>query len=193
MQWVETSRGFENDHWIVGPRPSDNELALLYLMLQATGEFGRVFSPEFTVKKWLEWATDPCTHMIGVWSKAGAGADVLCAIGFSNVSYRMGDKTIAEVGFATSPAMPMQSVFVKCALIKKILDFAFARTKVDSIVGWIPVANMAAVAFSRRIGISLFGPVRYTALWQNVACPSYICQIDKETWLNVHSTVLNAA
>jgi RimJ/RimL family protein N-acetyltransferase len=160
-------------------------LAMAYCAMIADGSIRQVFhQAEPDIKWFLSWMTEQESVIIGAYRKQlESDAVTLCGMGFINSIQRLAGLTKAEVGFSFwSPMAPM--IFMKAELVRRMLDYAFEFSGLDSLTGLTPERNPGAVAMIRRVGMRVFGPVPRYCSWHGEACGAYISQMDAESWLN---------
>lgn len=185
MTWQKTELGFESEEWVVGPRPTDELLAMAYCAMVADGSIRKVFSQaEPDIKWFLGWMTEQESVIIGAYRRNPASdAITLCGMGFINSIQRLAGLTKAEVGFAFwNPMAP--GIFMKAELVRRMLDYAFEVAKLDSLTGITPERNPGAVTLIRRVGMRLFGPVPRYCSWHGEACGAWVSQMDAASWIN---------
>ena len=65
------------------------------------------------------------------------------------------------------------------------IEFVFDTLRVDAIHGIIPEKNRAAVAFGKRCGFNMSGPIEGATIWQGQLCGAMIMSMTKDTWKGI--------
>jgi hypothetical protein len=184
MGWIATERGLENGEYLIGPPPSEDCLAFMYLRLKENGLLNKVFYQGLpTVREFLEWNTNSGNEVVGCYRRRISDVEFI-GMGWVNAKEKMAGFCKAEVGFCF---MPEVNVFAQIRLIRGMVTRIFQVTDFWSIFGTTPDQNGPAVKIIERVGLHLHGPIPNFASWKGQPCAVYISEMDRETWFNLPS------
>lgn len=129
------------------------------------------------LKSFLDQHTSTDTVTLGCFREVN-GTPEFIGMGWINTFQRMGGgHAKAEVGFGFFDG---GSVFEKVRLVRMMVDWVFEHLDVDAIFGITPEPNRSAVAFIKRVGFDIVGPLPAYATWGGELCGAYVSCITKE-------------
>lgn len=158
---------------------NSNLIGLWYLSMLGCGRADKVFyAAPHDLQYVLDWSKD--ITIIGAFKD-----DVLIGTGFvNNIQDFTGDnwsRRRAEVGFGF---LPNCSIFESLRAGREILDICFSKDGlgIDDMFGTTPEPNKQAVAYIRRIGLALYGPIPNFTNYLGKHVGVYTSYISREQW-----------
>jgi len=156
---------------------SPNHIGWWYLGMVTAGRADKVFyANQHDLQYALTWAKQ-CNHFWGAFS-----GDNLIGVGFvENEQFfksDLGELYRAELGFGF---MPNCTVFEALEAGRKMLDASFAEGYTD-LFGTTPEHNLPALAYAKRLGLKLYGPVPNFCHYLGLKSGVYTSHISREEW-----------
>jgi hypothetical protein len=128
----------------------------------------------------LKWFLDEMLvpgRTVGCWRVKPNGSGDCLGMGLINKREIMGRYSKAEIGFAFLPGRT--TIHEKVKLGRGMIQYVFDEYGFDSLFGTTPVENKAAVAYSRRLGFKIHGPVPDFCIWKGELSGVYISQMSR--------------
>jgi hypothetical protein len=153
-------------------------IALWYLTLLGSGRASKVFQ-EFSgnLKSVIQWAEE-IDYIKGAFLD-----DTFIGVGFVEEVKRLylndGVYSKARIGFGF---MPNCNVFQALRAGKMIVTDAFDELKLDHMFGFTPEENQQALAYIRRVGFNLYGPIPQFTTYNGNCMGSYVSHMTRKEW-----------
>ena len=162
---------------VVGPRPSDEVLAYSYLEWKREGTLHTVWmSDPPEIREYLEWLNK--RDLFGCWRlNTDVGVADFLGMGFVANTERMGKRSKAEIGFIFHAKKA--TLFEKIAMGRMLVEHVFVTGGYDAIFGTTPERNPAAVAYAKRLGFAMHGPIKDFCAWDGELCGVWISQMSR--------------
>ncbi len=148
-----------------------------------TGRGDQVFyAAKHDLQGALNWATK-CDFIHGVFLE-----EKLIGVGFvENVlrfNTNQGQISRGEVGFGFLPSC---SIFQALDGGRKMLDTFFNKLDIDHLFGTTPEPNKAAIAYAKRLGFSIYGPVPDFCAYNGDYVGIYTSHLSRTEWTKKNS------
>jgi RimJ/RimL family protein N-acetyltransferase len=166
---------------LVTPLVNEETLATIYLQFKKDGILDTVFHERNVSLRWfLDFLMNEKTDVLACGRLKSDGSMELCGIGWINCYFQAADKLKCDVshGFMKQfwgHGLPL----TWCRLM---LDWTFTSRKADVVYGVTPEPNRLAVAFARKLGFTMHGPVPYWSQFRGEACSCYIDTMTRDEW-----------
>jgi hypothetical protein len=158
-----------------------NLIGMWYMLSLPDGRADRVFyAAKHDLKYVLDWA-DQCDYIGGAFLDGQ-----LIGIGFAENLMRYGETSRVEVGFGF---LPNCNIMQALQAGRKILSHFFETLDVENAFGTTPEKNREALAYIKRLGLKLYGPVPNFCTYLGAVSGVYTSHITREEWkqLNKHN------
>jgi hypothetical protein len=129
-------------------------------------------------RDFLDFHDDPHSHTLACFEKID-GVAYIRGMGWLNKVQQVGDTTRAEVGFAF---LPGGSIFTKLEMGRRMIDWMFSEAHVDVLFGTTPVQNKPALAYAKRLGFSLHGPIPDFSAWRGQSTDVWVSKLSRKEW-----------
>lgn len=123
-------------------------------------------------KQFLDFHTDPDSHTLACFERID-GKAYLRGLGWLNKIQKVVDTTRAEVGFGFWDG----GVFQKLQFGRLMLDWMFHEAHMDVLWGTTPAENRPALAYAKRLGFSLHGPLPDFTIWRGKPCDAWVSSL----------------
>lgn len=136
----------------------DKVLANFYLRLDAAGQADKVwYQSEHSLSWFLNWSHCPENGTVILGKRIGESVE-LCGIGWVSNKQELGNtgQYKGEIGFAFLPEV---SIWDAVKLGRIGLRFISQTFDIDFFYGATPSRNKHAVAYAKRLGLQMFGPI----------------------------------
>jgi hypothetical protein len=156
--------------------PASDVIASLYLNLKAQGRMDDIFySAPYDINTFMAWAKG-VSIFYGVFKDnvvVGCGwVDVPVVMECESGRYRK-----AEIGFGFCNQC---SVFQALQAGREMIEMTFDLYQIDYLFGTTPSPNKAALAYAKRLGFQLFGPIPNSCSFRGKLESTYISHISKD-------------
>jgi len=156
-----------------------NLLGLWYLGMLHSGRADKFFyAGEHTLKSALEWS-DKTSYIGGAFL-----GDDLIGLGFAQdlLHFDTDDGVIikATIGFGF---LPGPNIFQCVKAGRQIVTDCFSTTPIDHMFGTTPDKNREALAYIKRIGFQLYGPIPNYCMYNGEYTGAYKSHISRKEWL----------
>lgn len=123
---------------------------------------------------------------LAAWYDDGSGTPKLCGMGWINEFIKMGPDHLrcnSGMGFfrrqKDDPALDLVMYG------QMMIEWAFDHLNIDAMHGVTPAKNRAALAFSRKCGFNLSGPIEAGTVWKGELCDVYMSSVTKKRWRSI--------
>lgn len=167
----------------LSPDPPEWILASLYAEWKKSGVLDWAFYGEPTsLLFFLQWFSRKDASQLGAYRKID-GQYVPLGLVWINQTFTLPGKFgRAEVAMAFNRGI---SPSVLLQVGRMATEWGFVERKLDALIGTTPVENKAAVAFGRRIGYAIAGPVHGMATWHGNMTSVMIQSMTKDQWAEI--------
>lgn len=162
---------------------ADYTLAYLYQEFQKQGVLKWLFyEREFSLYEFMGLFLKPETNTLGAfWENPTTLKWEIAGFSFFRDITTMGGKFLrADVGQAFLRNLPPEASPIGFA--RMMMEIGFDRLGLSVISGLTPARNRASVAFAKRIGFSVCGPIPGGVSWYGQLEPAYLSSMTKIQW-----------
>jgi RimJ/RimL family protein N-acetyltransferase len=166
---------------LVTPLVNEETLALAYLQFQRDGTLDTIFHEKRVSLRWaLDFWGNENTDILACGRLKSDRSFELCGLGWINNWIRTPTHTRCDVGHGFmkqfwGKGMPL----TWCRLM---LAWLFESRNPDVVYGVTPEKNRLAIAFARKIGFTMHGPIPYWSAYKGEACGCYLDSMTREQW-----------
>lgn len=155
-----------------------NLIGLWYLTMLGCGRANKVFyAANHNLVYALDWASR-CDFLEGAFI-----GDLFIGVGFAENTItfdtKLGPITRSEMGFGF---LPNCNVFQALKAGRVIMQSCFDKLNVDHMFGTTPEPNKEALAYVRRLGLKMYGPVPNFCMYNGDYVGAYTSHISKDEW-----------
>ena len=176
--------GFSRGQFSVSYELTEELLATAYLRYRAEDLLKIIFyEGEPSLTWFLDWSTRPTNHYLGGFMRPGLDKDPLfVGMGWfcQETNLNEGELIKSEVGMGFFRDYQRAGITVPVGRL--MLDVAFERMGFDSLFGTTPVQNRAALAYARKLGFGLSGPIPDYTLWEGKPTGVMISHMTRAMW-----------